>query len=408
MAKARVLTQAFLDAIRPTDKREEYPDLKQPGLRLIVQTSDARSWALRYRFGGRSAKLTLGGYPSLGLATARNKAAKAAASLADDVDPGALKKAAKAVSEPKLDLIENVVESFIKRYAQRQTRENTWRETERLLTREVVSQWRGRSIAAIRRRDVVSLLDPIADRAPIVANRTFSALRKMFGWAVERGLIETSPCVGVRPPSKETSRERTLDDAEIAALWQATAEIAYPFGPLVRMLLLTGARLREAGEARWPEVDLEAKTWTIPRERSKNDVASEVPLSPQMLAILESLPHFEGCDFIFTIDARRPIGGFHRGKRRLDALMAPATPFTLHDLRRTCASGMAGLGIAPHIVEAVLNHKSGTIKGVAAVYNRYSYATEKRAALERWADHIERLVTGAEASNVVELAAARR
>ena len=406
MAKARVLTQAFLDAIRPTDKREEYPDLKQPGLRLIVQTSGARSWALRYRFGGKSAKLTLGGY-SIGLAIARNKAARAAASLADDVDPGALKKAAKAVSEPKLHLVENVVESFIKRYAQRQTRENTWRETERLLTREVVSQWRGRSIAAIRRRDVVSLLDPIADRAPIVANRTFAALRKLCAWCVERGILDINPCVGVRPPSKEVSRERTLDDAEIAALWQATAGIAYPFGPLVRMLLLTGSRLSEASEAQWSEVDLEAVTWTIPRARSKNGVASEVPLSPQMLAILESLPRFDGCDFLFTIDARRPVAAFTRGKRRLDALMTPATPFVLHDLRRSCASGMAGLGIAPHVIEAVLNHRSGTVSGIARVYNRFDYRGEKRAALQRWANHIEGLVSGVPESNVVELAAAR-
>ena len=229
----------------------------------------------------------------------------------------------------------------------------------------------------------------------------------MFAWGVERGLLEVNPCVGVRPPSKETSRERVLDDAELRALWAAAGEVGYPFGELVRMLVLTGARLREVAHARWSEVDLEAKLWTLPGLRTKNGVEHRIPLAPQAIAILESLPRFDGCDFLFTISARLPFDSFERPKRRLDALMALETPFVLHDLRRSCASGMGALGIAPHLIEAALNHRSGVIRGVARVYNRNTYEPEKRAALQRWADHIERLVTGAAPSNVIDLANAK-
>jgi integrase len=405
---AKDLTKAFLDNLRPGATRREVFDGHTRGLVFILQPSGATSWAVRYRIAGKNRKLTVGSYPAIDLKTARELARKALAKIAAGGDPAAEKQTANAEArEPALDLIETVVETYVARYAKKQTRERSWKETERLLKREVVSAWRGRSIAAIRRKDVVALLDPISDRAPIVANRVLAALSKMFGWAVERGLIEINPCVGVRRPSKETSRERTLDDDEIRSLWAATSAIDYPFGPLVRMLVLTGARLREAGEARCSEVDLAAKTWTIPRERAKNDVEHQIPLSPQLVAILESLPRFEGYDFVFTLDGRRPFSGYTREKRRLDAQMTPATPFVLHDLRRSFASGLAGLGVAPHVIEAALNHRSGTVSGIARIYNRFDYAGEKRAALERWAAHVEALASGVAAENVVVFSKAK-
>jgi integrase len=409
---AKILTQAALDALKPADRRREIPDAKASGLHFVLQPSGAASWAYRYRYASKTKKLTLGSYPLLGLAAARNRTAKARASLADGVDPAGAKRAAKAAARGAVtadpDLFETIVDSFIERYAKKQTRERTWRETERLLKREVVPAWRGRLIDAIRRPHVVALLDPISDRAPVVANRTLRALHKLFAWTIERGLIETNPCAGVRPPSKETSRERTLDDGELRALWTASEGLGYPTAPLVRMLLLTGARLREVSEMGWSEVDLSARVWTLPRERAKNGVEHQIPLAPQALAILESLPHFERCDYVFTVNARAPAVGFHRWKKQLDALMAaklPAlAPWVLHDLRRSCASHMAGLGVAPHIVEAVLNHRSGTVSGIARVYNRFNYAGEKRVALELWAAHVERIATGAEVENVLEFA----
>ena len=172
---AKVLTQATLDALKPSDKRREIPDAKATGLYHVIQPSGARSWAYRYKVGQTSRKLTLGPYPLISLAMARDKARKAAVERIEGVDPAAAKQAAKAAArealKPKFDF-EAFVDSFVTRYLQRQTRETTWREAERLLKREAVPAWRGRDPATIQRRDVVALLDPIADRAPVVANRT--------------------------------------------------------------------------------------------------------------------------------------------------------------------------------------------------------------------------------------------
>jgi integrase len=239
----------------------------------------------------------------------------------------------------------------------------------------------------------------------------------MCSWAVERGLVEASPCDKVRAPAAETSRDRVLTDDEIRGAWAAFEGVGWPSGRLAQLLLLTGQRLREVADARWSEIDFAAKTWTIPKERAKNGVAHEVPLSEAALRILDALPRVEAgrrpAALIFTANGHSAVSGFSRAKMAFDKAIAgsgdaPMPHWTLHDLRRTAASGMAGLGIAPHVVEAVLNHRGGSIKGVAAIYNRYSYGTEKRAALEAWGRYLEALVTGAPAGNVVELAKVRR
>ena len=431
---AKGLTQFALDALRPTDKRREVPDGKQRGLYFIVQPSGARSWAFRYRYSGGPKKLTLGPYPEIDLSTARDKAAKAAASLADRCDPAAAKKIdkiakrirAQAEAAP-LDLVEAVATAFIERYAKRQTRENTWKETERLVRREIVDPWRGRRLSRITRAEVHALLDKIVDRpAPIMANRTLAALRTMCNWAVERGLIDASPCEKVRAPAPEQTRDRILSDDEICSAWAAFEQVGWPFGPLAKLLLLMGARRDEVASARWNEFDFAAKTWTIPKERAKNGVAHEVPLSDAALRILGQLPRIEAgrrsAGLVFTTNGSTAVSGFSKAKTAIDAAILAAKreaatqsgndpttvqapeEWTFHDLRRTAASGMAGLGFPPHVVEAVLNHKSGTIRGVAAVYNRYSYSAEKRAALDAWARSLDGIVTGAPAVNVVTLA----
>ncbi len=438
---AKDLTAKALAGLKPGSARREVPDGHTRGLFYVLQPSGSASWAFRYRFAGRPKKLTLGPYPALDLRTARQMASEAAQTLARGDDPAAAKQEAKMAArtaaeeakhatEPERDLVETVATTFIERYAKKQTREKSWRETERILEREVVDAWRGRRLSAIKRADVHDLLDKIVDRgAPIAANRTLAALRRMCAWAVERGIVEASPCEKVRAPASETTRDRVLSDDEIRAAWSAFDSAGWPFGPLAQLLLLTGQRLREVGEAKWSEIDFEAKTWTIPKERAKNGVAHEVPLSEAALLVLATLPHVDAgrrsAGFLFTTNGKTPVSGFSRAKDGFDKAMLAAlrktatargedpakveTPenWTLHDLRRTAASGMAGLGIAPHVVEAALNHKSGAIKGVAAVYNRYSYGAEKRAALEAWGRRLEEIVTGAEASNVVKFVKAR-
>lgn len=269
-------------------------------------------------------------------------------------------------------------------------------------------------LGTLTKPDIHEMLDAIVERgSPIVANCVLAVFRRLCNWSVGRGYIPASPCEAIELPSAEKSRDRVLSDNEIRLAWQAFELIGWPFGPIAKLLLLTGARRDEIAGARRSEVNIEARTWTIAKERSKNGVAHEIPLSDAAIDILKSMPRIgKGDGFIFTTNGKTAVSGFSKAKALIDAKMAAlagaeVAPWVLHDLRRTAASGMAGIGIPPHVVEAVLNHKSGTIKGVAAVYNHYNYAAEKRQALNSWAHRLDAIVTGVAASNVVELASAR-
>lgn len=246
----------------------------------------------------------------------------------------------------------------------------------------------------------------------MMANRVFAALRRFFGWAVERGVIEASPMAGLKPPSPEVSRDRVLTDRELIAVWKAAGETGYPFGPAVRLLILTGQRRAEVLEAEWNEFDLKAGTWTIPRERSKNDIAHVIHLSAKAIEIVESLPKIaDGAQvgFLFTTNGETPFSGISKAFDRLNTAAAkhmpdkkPIPPWRLHDLRRTFASGCARLGIPIHVVEKALNHSSGTFSGVVGVYQRHDFAAERRDAMKAWAGHITRLAK-AKPGNVVQL-----
>lgn len=399
------------------EKRREMPDGKITGLYLVLQPSGAKSWALRYRVAGRPAKLTIGPYPAIDLAAARKRAQEALGELAGGKDPAGAKKAAREAQKAAnstADRVEAVANSFIERYVKRNVGASWARETERLLRVEVIPEIGGKRIGDVTRADIHNLLDAMVDRgSPINANRLLAVLRRMFNWTVERGLVDRSPCDKIKAPAAETARDRVLSDDEIRAAWQAFENVAWPFGRIAQLLLLTGARRDEIAGARWSEIDLDAKTWTIAKERSKNGLAHEIPLSDAAIRIVKELRRIEGKDgFVFTTTGRAPVSGWSRAKSHVDKamldVMEGVTPvhWTFHDLRRTAASGMAGIGMAPHVVEAALNHRSGTIKGVAAVYNRYNYATEKRAALEAWARRLA-LVTGEKAANVVSISAGR-
>jgi integrase len=226
----------------------------------------------------------------------------------------------------------------------------------------------------------------------------------MCAWAIERGLIEVSPCAGIRAPAAETSRDRVLSDDELKAVWLAADGLAAPYNAFVKLLILTGARRSEVAGMMWREIDFDAKLWTLPAARAKNATEYQIPLSDSAVQILRALPRIADSDLVFTLSGRVPIRGFHNIKTRIDDLMPGGPPWTLHDLRRTFASGCARLGIAVHVVEAALNHRSGSIRGIAAVYNRYSYDTEKRAALEVWGHHVEGLASAKLAANVFRLA----
>jgi integrase len=411
----KALTQVAIDNFKPGPARREVPDGKESGLYFIIQPSGARVWALRYRFEGQTRKLTLGPYPEIPLAKARAAAARAKGSIAEGVDPAATKRAAKAARKAEkgraANSVEKVVSDFIDLHAKPNTRD--WKESQRLL-RQFPEAWKGQPLAEIGKADIHRELDAIVARgAPVGANRTFAQLRKMCRWAVSRGILERSPCEGIDPPSAEKSRDRVLDDDELKLVWRAANSLGLPFGPITKLLILTGARRSEVGGMEWGELDLEARAWTIPGARTKNHRKHIVPLSPQALDVIRELPRFSRTRFVSSSGDTAP-SGFSRAKTRLDKLIAklnggePIAPWVLHDIRRSVASGLAALGVNLPVIERCLNHVSGSFAGIVGVYQRHNFADEMRAAIEQWGRHVEELARDEEAGNVVALGEARQ
>jgi integrase len=251
-------------------------------------------------------------------------------------------------------------------------------------------------IGEVRRADVRDMLNDITDRSPTTANRVLAVTRRLFNWAVEEEILAVSP-IGKLKATKEVSRDRVLDDAEIKLVWKAFERIGWPFGPVGQLLMLTGARRTEVAEARWKEFDLATKTWTLPKERAKNGVVHMIPLSDKAIEILEKLPRIANKgDFVFTF-GRVAVQGFARKKIELDAAIAadigaPIAGWTLHDLRRVVATNLQKLGVRLEVTEAVLNHVSGSRSGIVGVYQRHDYADEKRAALSAWNERLAQIV----------------
>jgi integrase len=415
---AKDLTEAALKSLKAGTARREIPDGHTRGLYLILQPSGAASWAVRYRdLAGKGTKLTLGSYPAIRIPDARKLASEALTKVARGENPAAAKRqareAARAAVRSENDLVENVVAKFIERHAKPKTRD--WRETERLLVKNVIPIWKGRRLGEIGRVDVHTLLESIVDRgAPVSANRVFTQLRRMCRFAVERGIIDRNPCEGLSLPSVEKPRDRVLNDDELALVWMAAERLDYPFGPIVHLLILTGQRKSEIAEGRWSEVDLDAALWSLPASRVKNKRPHAVPLSPHATAIVHTLPRIDDSDLLFTTTGKTAVSGFSRVKESLDKAIAelnggePIAPWTYHDLRRSCASGLARIGVDLVVIERTLNHVSGSFAGVVEIYQRHKFETEMRDALERWGRHVERLAAGsAEPNNVLELAKAR-
>jgi integrase len=398
------LTAKSVENVKPGAARREVPDSGCRGLYLVVQPTGRKSWAVRYRYAGTPKKLTLDG--ALTLAAARKAATDALHELAQGRDPAALKFEARASAERATaaraaDTVEQWVAHFIERHAKKKTRENSWRQAVHVFDDIVLPAWRGRIVHDIKRRDIIELIESVAEDRPIMANRAHAHVSKFFNWLCERDVIAASPCAGVKRPSAENARDRILSDDEIKALWLACGDIGDPAGACIKVLLLTGQRRSEVAGMRRGEIN--GDVWTLAPERTKNKQRHDVPLAAQALAIIEGMPAIAGGDYVFTTSGWAPLGQFDRTKRELDAHMKPKTPWVLHDLRRAVASGMAKLGVRLPVIEKCLNHSGGSFRGIVGVYQRHDFAAEKRHALQAWADHVDALVRGEPAGKVVSL-----
>jgi integrase len=383
-------------------ERLEFDDLL-PGFGIRLRAGGKRTWVVQFRVGTKQRRMTIGTPQTLDAAEARRRAREALSKVHLGQDPQAQKAEAQGLARLTLG---SVVELYLP-YAASQLKPRSYTEVERHLRRHM-KPLAGMTLAKVSRAAVAARLNVIArERGPIAANRARASLSTLFSWAIGEGLADANPVVGTNKACAEIARDRVLSDGELRLIWHHAGDDDY--GAIVRLLLLTGQRREEVGGMAWGELDLGGALWSIEGERTKNRRSHEVPLSSAALNILEAQPKREGRELVFGSGAG-PFSGWSKARAALDTRIAAAlreqgketeiAPWRLHDLRRTTATGMANLGTAPHVVEAVLNHISGHRAGVAGVYNRAVYAREMRAALSLWGAHITSL-TGS--GNVVPL-----
>ena len=295
-----------------------------------------------------------------------------------------------------------VFENYLQRHVAGQRKAH---DVEREMRAELLARWSNKPVTAITRRDVIAMADEIAARGALYqAHNCLGHARVFFNWCIEKDLVSTSPCTGIKPArliGPKQPRQRVLIEAELKAFWAATGQLDYPMGPLFRMLLLTGQRKAEVSEARWSEFDIPNKVWTIPSERFKSGSTQMVPLTDDVLTLLSQLPRWAGSDFVFSANGgQTAVVAFAKAKTQLDALMGNPPPWVTHDLRRTMRTELAKLKIVDVVAEKVIGHGR---KGLLRVYDQHRYANEMREALQAWALRLRAIVNPPTTDNVVPI-----
>jgi integrase len=381
------LTKSAIDSLRTSKSDVVYWDAGYPGFGVKVTPKSRKVFIVLYRTGGAGSKLrkyTIGPHGRVTLHQARVAAQKVFAAKLEGRDPAAEKREAKR--RVVADRVEDLLETFV---TQRLSQNRSGGEIARLLRREMGKTWAGRGIHEISKRDVVELVSAIEQRGvPIAANKTLKSIKTFLRWCVGRAVLDQSPAENVPLPWKEVPRDRVLDDNELADVILAARKIGGPYGGIVELLALTGQRREEVARLQWEELDLAQRVWTLPKSRAKNAKAHLIHLSEQSMAVLARAD--QPGPYVFSLLGTKPFQEFSRAKRRLDQLSG-VTGWRLHDLRRTCVSGIARLGIAPHVADKILNHQAGTISGVAAVYQRHEFLLERKEALDRWGAHVAQI-----------------
>ncbi len=364
-----------------------------PGFGLRLRAGGSRTFIVQYALGGRQRRMTIGAAKILDPAKARQTAGNLLAKVRLGHDPAADRAEARVRASD--ELLGDVIGRFLARQEGR-LRPRSYVDAKRYLEQ----YWKplhSLHLARISRATVAARLGKIADEhGPVSADRARAALSSFFTWVIGEGLCDMNPVIGTNKHfDGAKSRERVLADRELALIWRTLPDSDY--GEIVRLLMLTGQRREEIGALRWSEVDLEERIIKLPPARTKNSRPHEVPLSKPAFAILKSRPARAGRDSIFGngprtgSDRQSGFQGWSKSKAALDKQAAIGS-WRLHDVRRSVATRMAELGVQPHVIEAVLNHISGHKAGVAGVYNRSSYAAEKRAALDLWGKHVQLLI----------------
>jgi integrase len=357
-------------------------------LRRSASGKVLRSWVVQYRRVGGSRRMLLGSADVLGVEQARAAAKKALGAVALGQDPQGDKVERRDKDKTSL---RSIVDEYL---AAKQARPKTISEATRYLTGSYLKPLHGIPIDQVTRKDVAAQLVAIARKhGEATAGLIRATLSAFYVWAMHMGIVEANPVIGTARPAESKPRERVLNDLELVAIWNACADD--DFGKIIRLLALTSQRRSEVGGMAFGEIDLDQGTWTIPATRSKNGRAHTLPLMPMARAIITSVPRRASREQLFGDRAADGFTAWSSFKDTLDATSG-VTDWTIHDIRRTVATRMADIGVAPHFIEQILNHQSGHRAGVAGIYNRSSYAREVRAALALWEDHIRSLIEGGE------------
>ena len=347
------LTKSAIDELAPGSSEAVYWDDSLPGFGLKVTPQGRKVFIVLYRSKhghSRLRKYTIGTYGQITLAIARIAAQRVLADRNEGKDPARTKR--DLCQKVVTDTFEDVVREYRVRHVDAL---RSAYEINRVIDTELLSRWKTRSIHHIGRREILAALDEIVARgSPAAANYTFTVLRAMFNWAIGRGILDKSPCTGLSKPTPENSRSRILSDDELLGVIFAARRTPRPYGAIVELLALLGQRRSEVAEMAWQEVDVEKKIWTIPVERAKNSRSHFVHLAPRALEIIQAQPKVS--EFVFPTPSGKPFMEYSRAKTQLDK-DSGVTDWVLHDLRRTVVSGMASLGVAPHIADKILNHQ---------------------------------------------------
>ena len=392
------------------------------GLFLSIEPSGAKRWVSRFRIKGRSVRLVHdahvwaenGPAPDKHLSLAGARAANAAVKneVKQGRDPAAAKRRTKADEHAAElargeDTVAALWAKFIALRIEPKASPRYCRQVQDIGRRFVLPAWAALSVHELRRRHLIALTDPIAVDRPYLANRVVSACTAFMSWLVRRDVIAASPFTEIEMPGVEVKRERVLSDDELAALVKALADEGGPAAAVALMLAHTGARLNEVARMTRDEIDEAEGVWRLPAARTKNRKPHVVPLSAQVQAIIDAQPRIADCPFVFTNTGAGPLVNMNYLKQRLDERLRFAQHWQMHDLRRTCATGLQKLKYPAEVIEAALNHRSGTFRGIVAVYQRHDFADERRAALQDWSDYIDRLVAG-KPGKLVQLSGKRR
>lgn len=414
MAGKKQLTDEGVRKLRaPKSGRVEIGDALQPGLALRVSHSGVKSWSVVYKvpgergfspagrpLKGKQHRYTIGQFPLVGVRKAREQAREILDVALAGRDPAPEKR------EAILQRHTNTVEAVAKRLVNNsKTTVESWSNLESVLRLHVLPEWGKLPMDTLRQADVHALLDALAeDGKQGTAREVRKHLSKLFNFAVEKEIIPANPMAGMRRRDLQRKvRERSLSDNEIRALWIASGELGYPFGSAVRLLLLTGQRRSDWGDAHRSEIDVAERWLSIPMARYKSRRGHIVPLCGEAWRIVESLPRWNAPDaFLFSTTAgEKAVAGWSKAKAALDGKTlaqlrkltddpkAELTPFTIHDLRRTCETRLAMLGVKEETRDAVLGHAK---RGLQRTYNKHDYMEEKRAALDMYAKHVMKVV----------------